>query len=260
MSNIIKEHFLQEYQLNKSNFTTGFNDLDSFIKNVQIGSIITIGSRPAMGKTEFILSIVNHLLLMNGKVSYFNLDTSIGVLIKRLVSNKMNLSVNEITNKQIDLQQLQNDLDFYNDKQLSIINKFNLSVKDIEKIIKNDLPQIIVIDYIQLLKTSNCNSDTIQEIKRIAIENNLIVIILSQISRRVERRNDHRPMLADLKSFDSLEELSDVVLMLYRDNYYNFENDNQCAEIIIRKNNFGDIGIINLNYINGHFANIERFL
>lgn len=261
MTNTIKEYFLQEYQLNQSNFTTGFNELDFFIKKVQTGSIITIGGRPAMGKTEFALSIVNYLLSINKNVSYFNLDTSIGILINRLIANKTNLPVNDIKNKQIVLQKLQQDLDFYNDKKLNIINKLNLSIEDLEDAIKEDLPEIVVIDYIQLLKITNRDIDIIQEIKRIAIENNLIVIILSQISRRVESRNDHRPKLSDLKIFGSLEELSEVVLMLYRDNYYNFEEDTKpCAEIIIRKNNFGDVGIINLNYINGHFSNIEHIL
>ena len=258
MSNIIKECYLQQYQSNQIDFKTGFRDLDVFIQNLQLGSIITVGGRPAIGKTELTLSIVNYLLSNNKKILYFNLDTANDVFISRLVANKTHFSINKIYNKQIDLQEIKQSLDFYNDKEINIIGKINLSLEELEKTVKEELPNVIIIDYIQLLKTANEDVDIIQEVKRIAIENNLIVILLSQISRRVERRNDHRPMLADLKDFDSLEELSDVVLMLYRENYYDLDKDVlPYAEVIIRKNNFGSVGICKLNYINEHFTDIE---
>ncbi|MBR1620187.1 DnaB-like helicase C-terminal domain-containing protein [bacterium] len=256
MSNKIKELFLQKTKEENIVFSTGFRDLDNCIKNVKTGSLITIGGRPAMGKTELTLSIVNHLIKNNKKVTYFNLYMSENYFINRLVANKTNLPIKDIFEKQIELSSIISDLDFYENNNLEIINEYNLTIDKLEQKIKNS--EIVVIDYIQLIKSDNPEIDIIQELKRITIEKNIIIIVLSQISRKVEGRNNKYPLLADLKTFDSLEELSDVVLMIYRDDYYNRDSSVMpYAQIIIQKNLYGEREYINLNYKNGHFASLE---
>jgi len=260
MSNKIKEIFLQTNKFDKTIFTTGFRDLDNCINNIKTGSLVTIGGRPAMGKTEFVLSIVNNLLLNNKKVTYFNLDLTQEYFINRLIANKTNLPIKDIFKRNFDYDSIITDLDFYENKSLKIENNYNLTIDDLEKKINNSDSEIAIVDYIQLIKITNPEVDIIQELKRIAIEKNIIIVIISQISRRVEHRNDKSPLLADLKTFNSLEELSDIVLMIYRNSYYNLDsNIMPYSQIIIRKNLFGECSYINLNYINGHFSNIEPF-
>jgi len=256
MSNKIKELFLQQTKEQNIIFSTGFRDLDNCIKNIKTGSLITIGGRPAMGKTELTLSIVNHLIQNNKKVTYFNLNMSEDYFINRLIANKTNLPIKNIFERQIELNSIISDLDCYENNNLKIFNEYNLTIDKLEQEVKN--AEIVVIDYIQLIKSENPEIDIIQELKRIAIEKNIVIIVLSQISRRVESRNNKYPLLADLKTFDSLEELSDVVLMIYRDNYYNRDSSVMpYAQIIIQKNLYGEREYINLNYKNDHFSSVE---
>ena len=96
MSNIVKNLFLHNHKQNVNIFPTGFKDLDNCIKNIKTGSLITIGGRPAMGKTEFVLSVVNNLLSNNKKVTYFNLDLTQEYFINRLIANKTNLPIKDV--------------------------------------------------------------------------------------------------------------------------------------------------------------------
>ena len=260
MSNIVKNLFLHNHKQNVNIFPTGFKDLDNCIKNIKTGSLITIGGRPAMGKTEFVLSVVNNLLSNNKKVTYFNLDLTQEYFINRLIANKTNLPIKDVFERNFDYDSMLADLDFYENKHLEIVNNYSLTITDLEQKLNNNDSEIVIVDYIQLIKIINPEIDIIQELKRITIEKNIIIVLLSQISRRVEHRNDKYPLLADLKTFDSLEELSDIVLMIYRDNYYNLDsNIMPYSQIIIRKNLYGECSYINLNYINGHFSSLKPF-
>ena len=132
MSNKIKELFLQQTKKQNIVFSTGFRDLDNCIKNVKTGSLITIGGRPAMGKTELTLSIVNHLIQNNKKVAYFNLNMSEDYFINRLVANKTNLPIKNIFERQIELNSIISDLDFYENNNLEILNEYNLTIDKLE--------------------------------------------------------------------------------------------------------------------------------
>ena len=206
MSNKIKELFLQQTKEQNIVFSTGFRDLDNCIKNVKTGSLITIGGRPAMGKTELTLSIVNHLIQNNKKVAYFNLNMSEDYFINRLIANKTNLPIKNIFERQIELNSIISDLDFYENNNLEIINEYNLTIDKLEQKIGNS--ELVVIDYIQLVKSDNLEIDIIQELKRIAIEKNIVIIVLSQISRRVERRNNKYPLLAGLYCNKAISKIS----------------------------------------------------
>lgn len=245
---------------NQEKIITGFADFDKYLEytNPQ-NSIITIGGRPSMGKTSFALSICNNLLKEKHKVLYVSLDYSKEEIEKRFIENKIKMRIE----KKLTLL-VNNAIDFYDKSGLSILAQTNLDIEKLEETIKKTKPEFLFIDYVQLLKMPKAPNLTeatnlaIYEIKRIARENNLCVFLLSQLSRNPEYRTDKRPILSDLRNGSLLEELSDVVVMIYRNGYYNMDNKNLAEEIIIRKNNSGPIGNFYLNFNNGFFENIEN--
>lgn len=264
MKKINSEEFLKK--TSETIFSTGFEEIDECLKNVEKGSIITIGARPSMGKTSFALSILNNLLEKDKKVFYFSPSTTMNGIIKKLISNKYNLYPYELEKMPDYKEKSAKYLDFLAKKDLFINNLVNLTVEDIENEIEEDTPDVVFIDYIQLLKMPKAPNFTdsiniaVQEIKRIAQDTGVIFVLLSQLSRAVEQRLDKRPLLSDIRNSSLLEEISDIVIMLYRDSYYNSDNiENQYqAEIIFRKNEFGPLALITLAYTHGGFKNITR--
>ena len=236
-----KNLFLGE---NEPVFTTGFEDIDYLLKYCTKGSIITIGGRPSMGKTAFAINILNNLLEQNKKVIYFSVSTSATVFERKLLVSKTQTEFKKLI-KSPDI--IDKAVNFYKNKELIVSYKNNTSVEDIEKLITEHKPDVVFIDYIQLIKMPKAPnfSDSInlavQEIKRIADETGCIFVILTQLSRALENRCDKRPLLTDIRSCSLLEELSNVVMMIYREEYYNRENieNKGKAEIILLKNDFG---------------------
>lgn len=251
-------------------FTTGFLELDYFLSNIKGGDIITIGARPAMGKTSFAISILNHLLDKNKTVAYFSFEMTKELLAKRILASKAQVQTFLPKEKQNEIyfKKLKDVLTWFANKNCYINDKLLLSVEEIEEEIVQLKPDIVFIDYIQLVKMPKAPNMTeainyaIQEIKRIAKENNTVVILLSQVSRAVETRCDKRPMLSDLRNSSTLEELSDIVLFIYRDEYYNaiIENDleKNLAQIIVGKNKLGTTGTVYLKFVDGYFKNCMK--
>ncbi|MBQ9246113.1 DnaB-like helicase C-terminal domain-containing protein [bacterium] len=244
-------------------FSTGFEDVDTYIKGVISGTLITIGARPAMGKTSFSISILNHLLSQNKKVLLFSLAYSNSMLVRRLISIKSDICFWELDKiKEKEFERISKAIDFYKESNLYIDDKTVCTIENIEEKVKSSKPDIVFIDYIQLVETPKAPNYTdsiniaVKEIKRIARENNTIFVIISQLSRALETRLDKRPMLSDIRSSSLLPELSDIVMMIYREEYYNREDycKNQ-AEIIFLKNEFGPLGFSYLNFEKGIFNN-----
>lgn len=256
MADDIKNIF-QNYQdkfNNKNFFTTGFYDLDCFCQLLSKGNIMIIGGRTAIGKTSFEISIINHLLENKKKVLLFSLSSSKENIINRLIADKMNVPFQNFASGNFDKTNLNNILNFYENVDLSIIDRLEFSISELEEMIKNSTPDVLFIDYVQLLNEPD-KKQTFYEIKRIAKTYGIIVILISQISKRVESRENKRPLLSDFGEWDILGELSDFVAMIYRDSYYPNHTDNNLAEIIISKNNFGPIGTAYLSYENGYYRN-----
>lgn len=249
----------------KKIFSTGFIDIDLVLRNVEKGSIITIGGRPAMGKTAFSLSIVNHLLEQNKKIFYFSPVLRTKAIAKRLIANK--LGMNHFDFMKIDVV-VKSGAEYFKNKEFYTNDKTLLTVEDIENEIKENTPDVVFIDYIQLLKMPKAPNYTdsinlaVQEIKRIAKETGVIFVILTQLSRALENRYDKRPMLSDIRNSSLLEEISDVVMMIYRDEYYNKddETNKNYAEIILCKNDFGPLATVSLKFDNGIFYNRTQVL
>ena len=244
-------------------FTTGYTDLDSFLMNIKGGNIITIGGRPAMGKTNFLLPIIDHLAEENKRVAVFCLEYSKEQFLKRLLMYKADIY--PYLNKGLssdDFKKLAEKMEEYSKSEIYLCDRVMLTVEELEEKVKELKPEVVFIDYVQLLqmpKAPNLTEATnlaIHELKRIATENNVIMFVTSQLSRAVESRVDKHPVLSDLRNGSLLEELSDVVLMIYRDEYYNVESiAPHSAEIIVMKNKYGPTGTVNLTFKNGKFSN-----
>ena len=259
---ILENTFKQITERKTERLITGFNDLDTVLSGVEKGNLIVIGGRPSMGKTAFMTSILYNFLKQDKKCLVFSLEMGISQYLKRLIAQ-----VGEI-----DLFSL-NDSEFLDDRKkeeiktaLDIISSFDLSIFDdtykfdeICKKIETEKPEYVFIDYLQLLDTSRKKqrseavTNIMLDLKKIAKENNCIVFISSQLSRALESRYDKRPMLSDLRESGDIENISDVVMFIYRDEYYKAYVDDKDyalnkgkAEIIVAKNKLGAVCTIEL--------------
>ncbi len=239
---------------NESTYDIGYKELDKVLGGLKSGSIITIGSRPAIGKSTFINNIIFKML------EQYNLPTLFVSLTE--VKESFMLRFSTIL-MDIPYNNLRDDMNLKTESSMKLKDKkFNLyvsdncyKINDLEKLIEENKDiKVLVIDYIQLMgsdkecksKTDEFN-DVLNRLRIITNKYGLIVFILSQLSRSVERRIDNRPLLADLSSSGDLEYVSDTVILLYRDGYYN-ENNNNILEVIVSKNRSGACGLIHLDY------------
>ena len=247
---------------------TGFSDLDSILSGLENSSIITIGARPSMGKTAFITAIMLNLLEQKKKCLLFSLEMSKSQFIKRLIPPITEIEATKIYANQNQLNSQENNeitsaIERISNFDLTIVDT-SADIEQIKEHIESIKPEIVFIDYLQLIKLPNdverdfAISNFMKELKVIAKQNNCIVFITSQLSRKVERRDFKWPMLCDLKESGSLEDISDVVLFVYREEYYNREDEyyKDKAQIIVAKNKNGFAGTVDLLFK----ANIIKFL
>lgn len=263
-NNIIELYVRGIEKTQKADFSTGFDDLDIFCKHLDGGDILTIGGRPAMGKLSLTMSLTNHLLDKGKSILFCSLDLSKEQLVQKLVSERIGIPLFYLAGGKVRKEEVDIVLNSYEDKKFDIIDGSTLTINDIETKIKETQPDIVFINYIQLLgmpKAPNLTEATnlaIKEIKRIAVENNVIVVLLSQLSRAVEARMDKHPMLSDLRNGSLLEEISDVILFIYREEYYSNETEFPRNEIIVAKNTMGPVGTVSLDFKQGFFRNFKR--
>ena len=249
--------------------TSGFFDLDSLTQGFQKSDLIILAGRPSMGKTAFVLNITENIL-KNYKlpVIFFSLEMSKEQLMYRLLSNETGISQTRLKIGNLykeDWHQLKISIQNYSRLPFFIDDEANLTTQDIRSKIKKILFEqnkigLVVIDYLQLLLSSNLKSENrVQELsqitrslKSIAKEFQIPIIALSQLSRNVETRINKRPVLSDLRESGSIEQDADLVLMLYRESYYNLsiKKDEKItpAELIIAKHRNGPLGVIKLSF------------
>ncbi len=253
---------------NKGNVTglaTGFIDLDYKTSGFQPSDLILIAARPSMGKTAFVLNIAGHMAFkLNITVAIFSLEMSKEQLVNRL------LALESRVDSQLMRTGNLNDQDWGNlIEGAGVVGRSHLIIDDTPGISVAELRSkcrkyklehnlgIIMIDYLQLMQGSKKSESRQQEIsdisrslKEIARELKVPVVALSQLSRAVEQRPDHRPMLSDLRESGAIEQDADVVMFLYRDDYYNKDTDKKdVAEVIIAKQRNGPIGTIELAWL-----------
>ncbi len=241
---------------------TGFVDLDYKTSGLQPSDFILVAARPSMGKTAFVLNIAQYMAFRkNLTVAIFSLEMSREQLVNRLFSLESKVDSQSIRTgnlKDEDWAKLIEGAGIIGNSNLIIDDTPGISIAEMRsKCRKYKLEHnlgIIIIDYLQLM-SGNGKSDSRQQeiseisrsLKALARELNVPVVALSQLSRAVEKRDDKRPMLSDLRESGAIEQDADVVMFIYRDDYYNKDTPNpNVAEIIIAKQRNGPIGTINL--------------
>lgn len=255
---------------------TGFYDLDYKTAGLQPSDLVLIAARPSMGKTAFVLNIAEYVALKSSiTTAIFSLEMSRDQLVKRMLS--MHSKVDSQSIRSGDL----NDEEWLKlVESARVIGNSNLIIDDTSSISISELRSkcrkfkleynlgLVIIDYLQLMTGSRKAESRQQEIseisrslKALAREINAPVIALSQLSRAVEQRPDKRPMLSDLRESGAIEQDADVVMFIYRDDYYNHDSEDAgVSEIIIGKQRNGPTGTIKLAWLAQYtkFANLER--
>lgn len=262
---------------NVTGIATGFVDLDYKMAGLQPSDLILVAARPSMGKTAFVLNIAQYVAFhSNLTTAIFSLEMSKEQLVNRLFSLESRVDAQALRSGNLadsDWEKLIEGAGTIGRSNLIIDDTPGISISELRSKcrkykLEHDL-KLVIIDYLQLMSGSGRNSDSRQQeiseisrsLKALARELNVPVIALSQLSRAVEQRPDHRPMLSDLRESGAIEQDADVVMFIYRDDYYNKDSENKnIAEIILAKQRNGPIGTVNLVWLPQYtkFANMER--
>ncbi len=255
---------------------TGFTDLDYQTAGLQPSDFILVAARPSMGKTAFVLNIAQHIAFRCKKaVSIFSLEMSKEQLVNRLFALESRVDSQKIRTGNLnddEWSRLIEGAGVVGESKLIIDDTPGISIGELRSKarkykIDHDIG-IIIIDYLQLM-SGNGKSDSRQQevsdisrsLKALARELNIPVVALSQLSRAVEQRPDHRPMLSDLRESGAIEQDADVVMFIYRDDYYNKDSEEKgIAEIIVAKQRNGPIGTVKLVWLPNYtkFANLKK--
>ena len=242
---------------------TGFIDLDDKTSGMQPSDFILIAARPSMGKTAFVLNLVDYVAVRNHMpCMIFSLEMSKEQLVNRMLSMESNVDSQKLRTGSLtdaDWDAVVEGIGIIGGSKLIIDDTPGISITELRsKCRKMKLEyglSMVIIDYLQLMSGSGKSGDNRQQeiseisrsLKALARELNAPVVALSQLSRACETRQDHRPMLSDLRESGAIEQDADVVMFLYRDDYYNKDTDKpNVAEVIIAKQRNGPIGTIEL--------------
>lgn len=245
---------------------TGFTQLDNITSGLNKSDLIIIAARPGMGKTSFAMNIAENVAKSKkGNVVVFNLEMSKEQLASRLLSTEARVNSNNLRTGRISTDewtQLATSAGYLGTLPMLIDDTANITVQQMKaKLRRVENLSLVIIDYLQLMGTASKSdnrvvviSEITRQLKIMAKELNVPVVLLSQLSRAVEGRNDKRPLLSDLRESGSIEQDADIVLFLYRDAYYNKESEQQnISECIIAKNRHGEVGTVKLIW-NGQFT------
>jgi len=240
---------------------TGFTRLDGIISGLNKSDLIIIAARPGMGKTSFAMNIAVNVAKNSGKdVVTFNLEMSKDQLATRILASEALVDSNSLRNGRISTEddswtRLATSAGYLCTLPLYIDDTANMTVQQMKaKLRRVKNLGLVIIDYLQLMSSTSKSdnrvvviSEITRQLKVMAKELNVPVILLSQLSRGVESRTDKRPMLSDLRESGSIEQDADIVLFLYRDAYYNKESTRQnISECIVAKNRHGETGPVEL--------------
>ncbi len=254
-------------------FKTGFNNLDSLIDGFQPGQLNMIGARPSAGKTALAINMGTNFAMSGCSVTFVSLETNERKITDRILSSLSKVQLHKFKNADLltddDIEKVIDQIGVYEKLDFKIVDNNNITPQKIRNIISNnDKQNVVIIDYVQLMKADGNFKDrrleveTIsRELKILAKETNAIIIALAQLSRGVEHRNDKRPMMSDLKEAGGLEQDGDVIMLLYRDDYYNQPEvpdsfGKSEVECIVAKNKDGQVGTVKLDF----YKPIQRFM
>ncbi len=262
---------------NVTGIPTGFIDLDYKTAGMQPSDLVLIAARPSMGKTAFVLNIAQNVAFKEKKtVAIFSLEMSKEQLVNRLFSLESRVDAQKLRTGDLsdgDWERLIESAGVIGESNLIIDDTPGISISELRsKCRKYKLEHnlsMIIIDYLQLMSGSGRGSESRQQeiseisrsLKAVARELQVPVLALSQLSRAVEQRPDHRPMLSDLRESGAIEQDADVVMFIYRDDYYDKDSEKKgISEIIIAKQRNGPIGTVELVWLPEYtkFANMEH--
>ncbi|MNP03057.1 Replicative DNA helicase [compost metagenome] len=258
---------------------TGYSDLDGMLGGLQKTDLIIVAARPSVGKTAFALNIAQNVAIKSGEiVALFSLEMSDLQLVNRMISAEGNLEASKLKTGDMaedDWTKMASAVGILGNTNIQLDATPGITAQEIRakcrRLKKQKGLGLIVIDYLQLIssakkgRVSENRQQEVSEISRIlkqtAMELEVPVIALSQLSRGVEQRQDKRPMMSDLRESGSIEQDADIVAFLYRDDYYNQEAEKKnIIEIIIAKQRNGPVGTVELVFLKqfNKFANRER--
>ena len=266
---------LYQRKENVTGIATGYRDLDMRTAGLQYSDLIVIAGRPSMGKSAFATCIAEHVGVIEKKpVAFFSLEMSKEQLVQRMLCSHARVDAHKVRTgflSQADWPRLVTAAGKLSDAPIFIDDSPGISVMELRAKARrlkaqHDI-QLIVLDYLQLMQ-GPANSDSRQQeiseisrsLKALARELRVPLIAISQLSRAVEQRSDHRPQLSDLRESGAIEQDADLVILLLREEYYNPTEENRgISEIIIAKQRNGPVGSLNLTFI-GEYMRFENLM
>ncbi|ALP52985.1 replicative DNA helicase [Candidatus Tenderia electrophaga] len=254
---------------------TGYNDLDDMTSGLQQGDLIIVAGRPSMGKTTFAMNIAEHAAMTCDKpVAVFSMEMPADSLAMRMISSLGRIDQNKVRSGKLDdddWPRLTSAIGMLQEKPLFIDDTGGLSPNELRARCRRLMREhgqlgLIVIDYLQLMQVPGFKENRTAEIseisrslKGLAKEMDTPVIALSQLNRSLEQRPDKRPVMSDLRESGAIEQDADVIIFIYRDEVYKEDSpDKGTAEILIRKQRNGPIGMVRLTF-RGKYTRFESF-
>ncbi|MFD3449457.1 replicative DNA helicase [Microbacteriaceae bacterium 4G12] len=257
---------------------TGFKVLNNLTCGLQEGELVIIGARPSMGKTAFALNLALHAAQTNTAVALFSLEMSEKQLGRRMIS-----CINDVSGKRMknpkcrftaeDWEKTSEALGTIYSLPLEIYDQAGLTIQDIWTQVRKlqrknpDKKMLVVIDYLQLITGDDKHrgnrlqemSEISRRLKILARDLNVCIVALSQLSRAVEMRQDKRPVLSDLRETGQIEQDADIIMLMYRDDYYHQGSDaKDITEIHIAKHRNGPVGTVKLKFLKEYGRFIEK--
>ncbi|MGG0276933.1 replicative DNA helicase [Bacillus rhizoplanae] len=256
---------------------TGFSSLNKMTCGLQEGDFVVIGARPSIGKTAFALNIALHAAKSGAAVGLFSLEMSNKQLLKRMVSCTGEVSGKRLKNPKHrftieDWEKTSRAFVEIGDLPLEIYDKAGVTTQEIwvqVRKLKRKHPNkklLVIIDYLQLITGDSKHrgnrfqemSEISRRLKLMARDLNVCVVALSQLSRAVESRQDKRPLLSDLRETGQIEQDADVIMLMYRDDYYDKETeDKDITEIHVAKHRNGPVGLVKLRFLKEYGRFVE---
>ena len=270
----IVDEFVEELYSDepKKVIKTGYPLMDYKIGGLEPTQLVVIAARPSVGKTGFALQMMLNIAKQGYKTSLFSLETTGVAILERMLSTITGIELKRIKQKADltydDLTKLTKGASEILKLEIDVNSQSNVSTQEVRKqAMKNkDKQQVIFIDYLQLMQTDskldrrNGIEKISRDLKIIANETGAIIVLLSQLSRGVESRNDKRPMLSDMKEAGGIEADASLAMLLYREDYYNQDEEDELGKSIVEcniaKNKDGETGVIEFEY----YKRTQRFM
>lgn len=269
MGDLLNELYadMQKDKQEISGVPMGVPELDRILDGMQGGDLITVGARPGAGKTAFSMNVAGNVADAGYSVSLFNYEMKSLALARRLVSPATLIESHKMKNgdrmNELDWTKFSQAAGALAERPMMVHEAPGMHARDIRRAVAQDMKKfkrekhVVIIDYLQLVSSinprDNANNmaakvgEICRELKLMALQFDVPVILLSQLSRAVEQRQDKRPMMSDLRESGNIEQDSDVILMLYRDDYYNKESEDAgTIEVIVTKQRDGDTGTVKM--------------